>query len=77
MESSGQVSNVLEYVTNDLEIMVAAGNPKGLHSLNDLRRPDLRLSMPNPQWEGIANQIAGSLRKAGGDSLYQAVYQEK
>ncbi|HWF39540.1 MAG TPA: substrate-binding domain-containing protein [Candidatus Acidoferrales bacterium] len=77
MESSGQVSNVLEYVTNDLEIMIAAGNPKGLHSLNDLRRPDLRLSMPNPQWEGIANQIAGSLRKAGGDSLYQSVYQDK
>lgn len=77
MEHNGQVNNVVEYVTNDLEIMVAAGNPKGVQSLKDFRRPDLRLSMPNPQWEGIANQIADSLRKAGGDSLYKAVYQEK
>jgi ABC-type molybdate transport system substrate-binding protein len=77
MEHSGEVKNVVEYVTNDLEIMIAAGNPKGVQSLNDLRRPDLRLSMPNPQWEGVANQIADSLRKAGGDPLYQAVYQDK
>jgi ABC-type Fe3+ transport system substrate-binding protein len=33
--------------------------------------------MPNPAWEGVANQIADSLRKAGGNSLYQAVYQDK
>ena len=77
MERTGEVKNVVEYVTNDLEIMIAAGNPKGVQSLKDLRRPDLRLSMPNPQWEGVANQIADSLRKAGGDSLYQAVYQDK
>ena len=77
MEKGGEVNGVVEYATNDLEIMVPAGNPKGIHSLNDLARPDLRLSMPNPQWEGVANQIADSLRKAGGDSLYQAVYQDK
>jgi ABC-type molybdate transport system substrate-binding protein len=77
MEKDGEVNGVVEYATNDLEIMVPAGNPKDIHSLNDLARPDLRLSMPNPQWEGVANQIAASLRKAGGDSLYQAVYQNK
>jgi ABC-type molybdate transport system substrate-binding protein len=77
MERGGEVKNVVEYVTNDLEIMIAAGNPKGVRSLSDLRRPDLRLAMPNPQWEGVARQIADSLRKAGGDALYQAVYQDK
>ena len=77
MEQHGRVKGVVEYATNDLEIMVPVGNPKRIQSLNDLARPDLRLSMPNPQWEGIANQIADSLRKAGGESLYQAVYQDK
>jgi ABC-type molybdate transport system substrate-binding protein len=33
--------------------------------------------MPNPEWEGVANQIAASLRKAGGDALYQNVYLQK
>ena len=77
MHQAGQVGNVVPYATNTLEIMVKAGNPQGIHSLNDLARPDLRLSMPNPQWEGVANQIANSLRKAGGESLYQAVYVNK
>jgi molybdate transport system substrate-binding protein len=77
MKTQGQVTGVVEYATNDLEIMIPAGNPKGIHSLNDLGRADVRLSMPNPQWEGVAQQIAASLRKAGGESLYEAVYQQK
>lgn len=77
MEQLGQVKNVVAYATNNLEIMIPAGNPKGIHSLNDLARPELTLSMPNPQWEGVANQIAASLRRAGGEPLYKAVYQDK
>lgn len=77
MRQAGQVANVVPYATNTLEIMVKAGNPQGIHSLNDLARPGLRLSMPNPQWEGVANQIANSLRNAGGDSLYKTVYETK
>ena len=77
MQKDGRVENVVPYATNNLEIMVRAGNPKGIHSLNDLGRPRLRLSMPNPEWEGVANQIASSLRKAGGEELYKAVYQTK
>ena len=77
MEVQKQVKGVTEYASNTLAIMVATGNPKHIASLKDLARPDVKLSMPNPQWEGVANQIANSLRKAGGDGLYQAVYQEK
>ena len=77
MEQSGQVQNVVRYATNDLAIMVKAGNPKHIRSLKDLGRPDVTLSMPNPQWEGVANQIASSLRKAGGEPLEQTVYQDK
>ena len=77
MKHNGELSGVVEYATNNLEIMVPSGNPQRIASLNDLAHPGLRLSMPNPEWEGVANQIAASLRKAGGEPLYQAVYQEK
>lgn len=77
MAQAGQVKSVVPYASNDLEIMVRAGNPKGIHSLGDLARPGLRLSMPNPQWEGVARQIADALKKAGGDALYQSVYEAK
>lgn len=77
METAGQVSSVTAYATNTLAIMVSAGNPKHITGLKDLAAPDLRLSMPNPQWEGVARQISESLRKAGGDSLVDTVYRQK
>ncbi len=77
MEAAGAVSGVVPYATNTLAIMVAKGNPKGIHSLGDLGRPGLRLSMPNPAWEGVANQIQTALRKAGGDALEKTVYATK
>lgn len=33
--------------------MVAGGNPKRVRGLEDLRRPDLRVDLPNPVDEGI------------------------
>lgn len=77
MEALKQVHNVSEYATNTLEIMVELANPKHVTSLADLGRPGIRLSMPNPEWEGAANQIGASLRKAGGEDLFQAVYHRK
>ena len=77
MEQANQVKGIVQYAANDLEIMIPAANPKHIQSLKDLGRPDIALSMPNPAWEGVAKQISDSLRKAGGDSLYQAVYQDK
>jgi molybdate transport system substrate-binding protein len=77
MARQKQVTNVAEYATNTLAIMVSSGNPKHIATLADLGRSEVKLSMPNPQWEGVANQIANSLRRAGGDPLYQAVYVRK
>ena len=77
MKQNGQVRNIVAYATNSLEIMVRSGNPRNIRTLNDLSRADIRLSMPNPQWEGVANQIANSLRKAGGEALYKNVYDTK
>ena len=77
MESQGKVDHAVAYATNNLEIMVAAGNPRGILSLKDLADSNVRLSMPNPETEGVARQIEESLRKAAGDSLVKAVYEDK
>ncbi len=65
------------YVTNVLAIMTAKGNPAHVTGLADLGRPDIKLAMPNPEFEGIARQIKDSLAKAGGDALVTSVYQTK
>ncbi len=65
------------YVTNELAIMVGKGNPKQIRNLADIARPDVRLAMPNIQFEGVARQIQQSLVKAGGDDLKRAVYETK
>ncbi len=77
MARQGQVEQSVRYATNDLAIMVAAGNPKHIAGLKDLGQPGIRLSMPNPEWEGVSRQIAAALRKAGGETLYQSVYVSK
>jgi len=57
--------------------MVHKGNPKAIASLADLARSDVRLAMPNPEFEGIARQIRESLLKAGGEDLAKAIYDSK
>jgi molybdate transport system substrate-binding protein len=71
------VGAAVPYATNDLAIMVPKGNPGNVRDLADLGRPDLRLVMPNPQFEGVARQIQASLRKAGGEALVTTVYKTK
>ena len=71
------IGPAVPYVTNQLAIMVRAGNPKRIASLNDLARPDVQLAMPNPAFEGVARQIRASLVKAGGDALARTVYDDK
>ena len=68
---------LVSYATNDLAIMVAAGNPKRVTGLDDLARPDVRLAMPNLVTEGVSRQIQASLVKAGGEPLRAAVYETK
>jgi molybdate transport system substrate-binding protein len=65
------------YVTNTLTIMVPLGNPAHVVGLADLGRPGLRLAMPNPEFEGVAQQIRAALEKAGGADLARTVYETK
>ncbi|WP_437560567.1 substrate-binding domain-containing protein [Acidithiobacillus sulfuriphilus] len=57
--------------------MIPKGNPAHIKTLRDLGKPGVRLSMPNPKWEGVARQIQISLRKAGGPALERMVYDTK
>jgi ABC-type molybdate transport system substrate-binding protein len=68
---------VVAFATNDLTIMVPAGNPAHISGLADIGRGGLALAMPNPQFEGVAAQIRASLVKAGGEALAEAVYGAK
>jgi ABC-type molybdate transport system substrate-binding protein len=77
LAAENRVDAPVTYATNDLMIMIAKQNPKQIHSLRDLGDPTLRLAMPNPDFEGVAKQIGDSLRKAGDEQLFQAVYRAK
>lgn len=41
------------YMHNEMVLMVAKGNPKGIKGIADVGRGDVRTSMPNPVSEGI------------------------
>jgi ABC-type molybdate transport system substrate-binding protein len=73
----GWFAEMHDYARNPLAILVARGNPKHITGLADLGRGDVRVSMPNPAWEGIAKQIEASYRKAGGEALDHTIMQAK
>jgi ABC-type molybdate transport system substrate-binding protein len=77
MVKAGKVETSVNYVTNDLAIMVAAGNPKHVASLKDLARADVSVALPNPLYEGIGKQVGDSLTKAGGEALATEVYKTR
>ena len=66
-------STTENYARNRLALMVYQGNPKHVAGLQDLGRADVRVSMPNPQWEGIAKTIETLYRKAGGEPLVNKI----
>ncbi len=75
--AEGIVDSYAAYASNTLAIEVARGNPKHVVGLADLGRDDVRVSMPNPAWEGVAMQIEASYRKAGGDELDERIMKTK
>lgn len=70
-------SLVKNYAGNTLAIMVPKGNPKKVTRLTDLARKDVRVSMPNPAWEGIGKRIEEAYVKAGGSALQQTIMKDK
>jgi hypothetical protein len=61
------------YAWNNLAIMVRKGNPLKIGGWKDLGRPEVRVSMPNPAWEGIGERIEAAYVKGGGEALRTAI----
>lgn len=53
LKDEGRLARYMTYVRNQLEIVVAAGNPKHINGIDDLVRPGVRVMLPNPVSEGI------------------------
>ena len=76
-QEKGWFERTVDYARNRLAIMVGQGNPKGIKGLKDLGRDDVRVSMPNPKWEGIAVPIQKAFVAAGGERLKNRIMQAK
>ena len=70
-------SKTTAYAYNRLAIMIPKGNVKMVKGLKDLGRDDIRVSMPNPEWEGVGKRIEEAYVKAGGDVLKNTIMVKK
>ena len=76
-QTPGWFSRTEMIAKNRLSIMVQKGNPKKIKGLQDLARKDVRVTMPNPEWEGIGKRIEESYLKAGGEALKKTIMDTK
>jgi ABC-type molybdate transport system substrate-binding protein len=66
LKAAGMMHNYEIYMHNELQVMVAKGNPKAIASIDDLVRSDVRTALPNPANEGIMQFYArGVLERHG------------
>jgi ABC-type molybdate transport system substrate-binding protein len=71
LKKAGLMEQYAVYMHNELQVMVAKGNPKQLKGIGDLVRPGMRTSMPNPVNEGIMQFYARKVLERHG--LWQQV----
>jgi ABC-type molybdate transport system substrate-binding protein len=77
LHADGLIGEPEAYASNDLAILVAAGNPRGIRGLADLGASEVRVAMPNPVTEGVGELIAQALERAGGPELRRTVMEIK
>ena len=65
------------YLRNRLTLMVPAGNPAKISSVEDLGRDDVRISQPDPANEDIGRHILRMYEQAGGEALARRIMEEK
>lgn len=66
LKADGLMHDYEIYMHNELQLMVAKGNPKAIAGIDDLVRSDVRTSLPNPVNEGIMQFYArGVLERHG------------
>lgn len=77
LKAKGWFDDTVPYARNRLAIMVLKGNPKKIRSLEDLGRPEIRVSMQNPKGGGIGRNIAKAYQKVGGKELEENIMVRK
>ncbi len=76
LREAGRVDEWSVYLHNRLSIMVPAGNPAGIKSVEDLGRDGVRVSQPGTM-EDISFYIESMYRRAGGEALVRRILEEK
>jgi ABC-type molybdate transport system substrate-binding protein len=66
LKAAGLMRDYKIYMHNELQMMVAKGNPKGIATVDDLVRSDVRTSLPNPVNEGIMQFYARKILERHG-----------
>jgi molybdate transport system substrate-binding protein len=77
MRTEGLVGSPSVYASNDLALLVKAGNPLGVSGWADLARPGIRVAFPDPATEGIGRLALDALEAFGGPRLRHSVEVEK
>lgn len=65
------------YLQNRIVLLVPAGNPAGIATVEDLGREQVRVSQPDPANEDIAFHIMEMYRQAGGEALVKRIMEGK
>ena len=66
LKAAGLMRSYEIYMHNELQVMVAKGNPKAITGIDDLVRSDVRTSLPNPVNEGIMQFYARAVLERHG-----------
>ena len=65
------------YLRNRISLMLFAGNPLAIKTVEDLGRAGLRISQPSLEHEDIAAHTLTMYRQAGGEALARCIMEDK
>ncbi len=76
LKQRGLIDEYHPYLRNKLVLITQKGNPKGIKTVTDLARDDVRVSQPG-QMENITEYIIKMYEEAGGKELVHRIMEEK
>lgn len=65
------------YTATKIALMVQQDNPNKITGLDDLKKKEIRISMPDKKIEGIGNNVEDAYLKAGGQELHNQIMVQK
>lgn len=76
-ESKNMFSRTEPYSATRLALMVKKGNPKKISTVDDLKKEEMRISMPDKKIEGVGKNIEEFFMKVGGQELHDKIMVDK